>query len=175
MCHPMLKITKQDKFSKFADSIEFIVAQGADGYVNHCCQALQVLIQSNCDSNIVMGAFMFVAYIYKYMMKPGSGEFKSRKDHLNDLVVQLKQNPQNTLQNMMHTFLHQGLTHRTIGQHNMNLEMLGKSQFESNCYIHNVYIDCFKIRINSNGKRCKPILDDYLNRPKSKKFDSLNL
>jgi len=53
---PMIRITKLDRNSQYADKIEFFPVQGADGFLNKCYQALNVLIQSNCDNTIIVGA-----------------------------------------------------------------------------------------------------------------------
>jgi hypothetical protein len=54
---PMIRVTKNDKNQPFADNIEFINATDLDTFMNKCFQALQALIQSNCDITIITGAF----------------------------------------------------------------------------------------------------------------------
>jgi hypothetical protein len=53
----MIRVTKNDKNQPFADNIEFINATDLDTFMNKCFQALQALIQSNCDITIITGAF----------------------------------------------------------------------------------------------------------------------
>ena len=63
---------------------------------------------------------------------------RGRQETLSDVMMKLKNKQGKTAQHVMHSFLYEKTSNRTTGQHHMDLELINETQFQTNCFFHNV-------------------------------------